>query len=124
MSETGSRLAGGLEERAFERLGGVLAGPDDELERLEVAVAGLDRGDQQAARPGCELGSAPPDSSRAWRNMMTPSAAHRSKWPIHICSLTMVRSRMTSITRASGTLRSKAQARWIASLSSIHEKET
>src|SRR5215813_4147422 len=37
------RLAGGLEQDRFERLGGALAGPDDELECLIVAFAGVER---------------------------------------------------------------------------------
>src|SRR5690606_23060669 len=42
-----SGLAFGLEHRRDESLAAILAGPDDELEGLIVALAGLERGAQQ-----------------------------------------------------------------------------
>src|SRR5262249_18771278 len=41
------RLASGLEHGGLERLAGTLAGPDHELERRIVALAGIERGREQ-----------------------------------------------------------------------------
>ena len=68
--------------------------------------------------------STPPASTSAWRNMTMPSWIQRSKWPTHSCSLISEISACTSARRRSGTLRSKAQARCSASMSSIQVKES
>src|SRR5436309_11926845 len=50
-----SGLARGLEHRRLERVARRLAGPDHELERRIIALAGIERGRQQrlALPPGC-----------------------------------------------------------------------
>ena len=78
-------LAGGLEHGGIQRLARALAGPDDELERLVVALAGVERGVEQGLALPARASRRRPARS-AWRNITSPSLVHRSKWPTQSCS--------------------------------------
>src|SRR5258708_4329126 len=59
MTAAALRLADGFEHRGVERLARALAGPDHELERLEIALRGVERGIQQRlALPARDLDAA------------------------------------------------------------------
>ena len=125
--DDGERYASpcGLEHRGARALRARgLAGPDHELERGVIALAGVERADQHAPRIARSRRRAPPGSTSAWRYMIMPSWVQMIEMPDPHLLVDRAISCCTSARPRGRHFMSKAQARCSASISAIQVKDS